>query len=91
MSLDTLSKYPVIDERRSIENEESSAINFANCHLVVGCNSDPINGYNGSRSAVKSQYPRYEVVENSDGTSPLTGDGGKTNNENFTCTGIEVY
>ncbi len=51
MSLDTLTKFPVQDSSEAVYHNKDRAIHFGH-NLVVGCNSDPINGINGSHCAV---------------------------------------
>ncbi len=52
MSLDTLTKYPVTKSSLAVYHHSNEAIDFGNCHLVVGNNSNPINGNNGSHCYV---------------------------------------
>jgi hypothetical protein len=61
---------------------------------------DPLNSINNSRSLVsgvkfnKGYYPddeTYNILADKDETSPLTGDGGLTNNGRFSCEEIEIY
>ena len=75
---------------KAVRHNSVAGPNFTPALAVYYKMNDEDNGLCRVRDS-KYDYANYCVETDAQGNSVLTGDGGKNNNGDFTCTGLEVF